>query len=277
MATKKKKTKQPQQRGRKQVSKKRRSSPSVSPAMRSFSVGVLFVFLGLLLVGLGFGLYSLQKFLFQKNPAFEIQHLEISSDGRLSEDLIREYAKVSEGMNLFEVRFPKIEENLKNVSEVESVRLERQLPHTLIVEVKERVPVARLQGPNPQPFPLVIDRFGVVLPPRRNSTLPLICGLEENPRLGEHLEDPDVETALKILAISNSMELLRNYIRIEKVELGHADYIGLELEGGTTVRMSRHDLRTRLNRLASILRIQGGRVRAVDLTLDSNKAPVVIY
>ena len=277
MATRKKKTKQPQQRGRKQKPKKRRNSPPVSPAMRSFTVGVLFVFLVLLLAGLGFGLYSLQTFLFQKNPVFEIQHLEISSDGRLKEDLLREYVKVSEGMNLFDVRFSEIEESLKNVPEVESVRLERQLPHTLIVEVKERVPVARLQGPKAQDYPPLIDRFGVVLPPRINSTLPLICGLKEEPYLGEHLEDPDVEVALKILAIANSMELLRNYIRIEKLELGHADYIGMELEGGVTVRMSRHDLRTRLNRLASILRIQGGRVRAVDLTLDSNKAPVVIY
>ena len=180
-------------------------------------------------------------------------------------------------MNLFEVKFPRVEENLKNVPKVESVRLERQLPHTLIVEVKERVPVAQLQGPKPQSFPLLIDRFGVVLPPRANSTLPFICGLKEEPRLGEHLENPDVEIALKILAISNSMELLRNYIRIEKLVIGHADYIEMQLEGGVTVRMSRHDLRTRLNRLASILRIQGGRVRAVDLTLDSNKAPVVIY
>jgi cell division septal protein FtsQ len=261
------------------VRTKRKKEPTVPIAVRrSISVLLLFLLLGGLVYGIQKGLQHIHAALLYKNPRFEIQHLDISSDGRLSEDQIREFIKVSEGQNLFAADFNDIETRLKKVSQIESVYLERQLPDTLIVRVKERLPLARVQSDKPSQYPFLVDRFGVVLPPRQSaSTLPLIKGIQEKLKPGLSLKDPDVKTALDIIGLSENMSCLRNHVRIKSLSLNNPDFIYMELDGGIMVRMPRVSLRSRLNKLATTLQIaneQGRQIQEIDLTLDSPNTPV---
>lgn len=261
--------------------KKRKGSDSSAVARRSVTVLLLLAVLGTLFVGVAMGFKSIHRKLFSGNPRFEIQHLEISSDGRLTEDRIREYTGLAEGMNLFETSFGEIEASLAKVPVVESVHLERRLPHTLIVRVKERLPVARIAGKQSRRFPFVVDRHGVVLPPRRSSAgLPLIKGLDVELRLGRNAELPDVKTALKIIALCDSIGYLRTYVQIESLDVKYPDFIDMRLKGGIRVLMPRFSLKAKLQNLATVIKIangQGRRVKEVDLTLDSAKVPVSYY
>lgn len=248
---------------------------------RSFSVILLLVVTGAVLFGIKEGFDLMGRKLFSTNPRFEIQHLVISCDGKLTEDRIREYTGLTEGKNLFAVEFKDIEMALSKVPVVESVYLERKLPHTLIVKVKERIPVARITGRKSQRFPFVVDRYGVVLPPRQSAaSLPLIKGMDQDLRLGLPVDHPDVKTSLQIIALCNSSGSLRSYVQLESLDVKYADFIDMRLKGGIRVRMPRFSLKAKLQNLATVIKIasgQGKRVKEVDLTLDSAKVPVSYY
>jgi cell division protein FtsQ len=262
-----------------QYVKSKRKGDSSAKTRRSVTIILLLVVLGALIFGIAKGVGAIHDKLFSENPRFEIQHLEISCDGRLTEDRIREYTHLSEGMNLFEVSFEQIEESLAKVSMVESVQLERRLPHTLVIKVKERLPVARISGRH-TPRPFVVDRFGFVLPPRQSSaSLPLIKGLDIDLRLGQPANHPDVKNALKIIALCDSIGYLRTYVQVESLDVKYSDFIDMRLKGGIRVRMPRFSLKPKLQNLATVIKIangQGRRVKEVDLTLDSAKVKIPV-
>ncbi|RKX44619.1 MAG: hypothetical protein DRP64_06190 [Verrucomicrobia bacterium] len=262
-------------------SKKRKGGNPSALARRSLSVALLLVVAGAVLFGIKAGFELINRKLFSENTRFEIQHLVISCDGKLTEDRIREYTGLAEGMNLFAVKFKEIEKGMEKVPVVESIYLERKLPHTLIVKVKERLPVARVAGKQTRRYPFVVDRYGVVLPPRQSAaTLPLIKGLDDDLRLGLPAAHPDVKTALKIIALCDSTGSLRTYVQLETLDVEYADFIDMRLKGGIRVRMPRFSLKSKLQNLATVIKIargQGRRVKEVDLTLDSAKVPVTYY
>ena len=247
--------------------------------------GLTVLFLVLLIGGILFGIKAgfdwIGRKLYSENPRFEIQHLVISCDGKLTEDYIREVSGLREGMNLWELSFEEIEDKLMSVSRIESAHLERKLPHTLIIKVKERIPVAMISGRHVSKYPFMVDRYGYVLPHRRSlASLPLIKGLDMDIVLGEAVEDVDVETALKIIGICESTGYLRTYVRIESLDLKYSDFIDMRLHGGIRVRMPRFSLKPKLQNLATVIKIandQGRRVKEIDLTLDSAKVPVTYY
>lgn len=257
--------------------RKRKGADSSALARRVFAIVILLV----ILFGIKEGFELIGRKLFSNNSRFEIQHLVISCDGKLTEDRIREYTGLAEGMNLFATDFKDIEMALNKVPVVESIYLERKLPHTLIVKVKERMPVARISGRQSRRFPFVVDRYGIVLPPRQSaSSLPLIKGLDDELRLGIPAEHPDVGITLKIIALCDSTDYLRSYVQIESLDVKYTDCIDMRLKGGMRVRMPRFSIKSKLQNLATVIKIandQGKRVKDVDLTLDSAKVPVRYY
>jgi len=263
------------------VKAKKRKDESAALVRRALTVFMLLLLFGGIIFGVMQGVHWIGRKLYTENSRFEIQHLVIASDGKLTEDRIREYTGLKEGTNLFAVAFEDVESSMDKVPVVESVYLERKLPNTLIVKVKERVPVARISGRMKRRYPFVTDRYGYVLPPRQSAeSLPLIKGFELDLRLGLPVDHPDVETALKIIALSDSSGYLRNYVRIESLDVKYSDFIDMRLQGGIRVRMPRFSLKPKLQKLASLIKIangQGHRVKEVDLTLDSAKVPVTYY
>jgi cell division septal protein FtsQ len=261
--------------------KKRKGADSSARARRALSIVLLLLVIGGIVYGIKEGFEWIGRKLYSENPRFEIQHLEVSCDGKLSEDRIREYTGLAEGMNLFAVKFREVEMDLEKVAMVESVYLERKLPHTLIVKVKERMPVARIIGKQSRRFPFVVDRYGVVLPPRQSaSTLPLVKGLDLDLRMGMPINHPDIKTALQIIALCDSTGNWRQHIQIASLDVQHQDYIDMRLKSGTRVKMPRYSIMNNLRTLSATIQTghtRGESYRDIDLTLDSPKVPVVPF
>jgi cell division septal protein FtsQ len=211
--------------------------------------------------------------LFSKNEAFTIRHLDITSDGRLQPGLAREYAHVREGMNLFGVDLQEIREELESVPAVSSVRVSRRLPDTLVIDISERVAVARL-GAGAGGYPLAIDRDGYVLGPMSASPrLPAVVGAREKGlRPGARVGDPGILFALEVLDQCEEPEL-RRFIKISHIDAGNPDYLDVELVRGERVRLSRTNVRAKLARLCEIMKTSadsGQAIARVDLTVEKN-------
>lgn len=262
--------------------KKRKGAESAVVAQRTVVVTVLFLILASIIVGVGMGFRWIDRQLFSDNPRFEIQHLDITCTGDITEENIRAWSGLSEGMNLFSFSLDEVKSMMEQVPVVESVELRRDLPNTLYITVKERVPVARILLKRYR-YPCPLDRYGFILSPKVSpeiAQLPLVKGLEADLKAGDRVTDPDVECVLEILALCDSNRKLNTFIPIASLDIKYDDYIDMRLDGGIRVRMPRYHLQPKLQNLATIIQMsqeQGRRVKEVDLTLDSGKAPVRYY
>ena len=258
---------------------KRRSAPEVSVwVRRSFSIVIVMLMFVMLVLGINKGFQWTERKLLSENPRFEIQKLVVECNGKLTEDFIREMSQLHEGQNLFAMSIQEVEANLLKVSRIESVYIERDLPNTLILRVKERHPVARLMGNSYLRYPFLVDRYGVVLPYQRSlSKLPLIRGLSEEAGPGKRLSHRDIEFALRIITLIENYSSMNQYIQLDEINISHGDYIELTLKSGVEVRLPRFSMKHKLNKLATVIKIaegQGRQVKWVDLTVDSVKVPV---
>ncbi|AKJ63744.1 cell division protein FtsQ/DivIB [Kiritimatiella glycovorans] len=228
------------------------------------------------------GVRAAGRSLFAGNGHFRCREIRVSTDGRLDRARILEYGGLKDVENIFEPELGKVLERLSTVPMIESVTVSRDLPGTLLVDVRERVAVARLGGGGPRRYPLPVDRFGVVLPPRRNSDkLPEIRGLEENDRRtpGDRIEGPAMERALRLLDILRR-EKWGAHIDPAVLDVSGAERIELRLRNRVRVLLPpgrESTLLRRLRRLVAILQIAEDHGRAlaeVDLTADGINVPV---
>ena len=211
--------------------------------------------------------------LFSENDRFVIRHLDISSDGKLQPEHIREYAHIEEGMNLFAVDLNQVRDDLASVPIVSSVSVRRKLPDTLEITVSERIPAARL-GEESTGYPLAVDRCGFVLGPTSISQqLPSITGLQEKGlRPGAQVGDPGVKSALHVVELCDSPSFSR-FLKIKNVDVSHSEYLEVRLLRGERILLSRENMDVKLTKLCEIMKHtadMGQAIAAIDMTVEKN-------
>lgn len=239
------------------------------------------------------GLRGFGKLLFLENDRFKLVKLDIKSGEVITEDLIREYTNIKEGMNLFGFDIGEVRDNfMRGVHNVKTMEISRRMPDTIKIEVMERTPLARI-GKNEN---LMIDDAGFVfaLPGRRQRNEPLITGYR-----GPTLKPGDMVQGLardamwmldacQKTGIDNEVAIVGIDVRGEFS--GRDDAIRLHLADGTKVdfwwRRQEYkglspsdDLRERLLFLRAVLRRAkraGASGQIVDLTLDSYKSHTTV-
>lgn len=235
------------------------------------------VLLGLVLAGFTWfgivGARHLRGLLFSENGRFVIRNLDLVSDGKLDPRHLREYAHVSEGMNLFAVDLRKVRQDLESVPIVDSVAVTRRLPDTLIVRVKERVAAARL-GEDTAGYALALDRDGYVLGPSSSARhLPAISGYRARElRPGSRVGDRSVRGALHVLELCDLPKLSR-LLRVKSIDVSHPDFLDVRLVRGERVLLSHEGVEVKLERLCDIIRHTadaGQAIASIDMTVDRN-------
>jgi cell division septal protein FtsQ len=243
------------------------------------ALGWLVVVLGLIL-GIGvlcvMGTRSLARVLFSENPRFCIRQFEIQTDGTLALELVRQYARVKEGDNLYAVDLRKVRKEILGVPIVESVLVQRKLPDTLRIRITERVPLARISVAGlPE---MALDLEGVILGPSYASpALPRIEDTRmDSLRPGSRVEQSAVMDALDLLDTCGKTRM-GLIARIVRIRLEDDERMILELEQGDRVLFPRTQMNIKLRRLVSILKaIQDRQMRKsgqnleIDMTTESN-------
>ncbi|MBO4630609.1 MAG: FtsQ-type POTRA domain-containing protein [Lentisphaeria bacterium] len=122
--------------------------------------------------------------MFTANPRFTLRHLRVKSldrgfwKGR--KDLICDILRIREGeTNLFRLNPRELRSRLLvREPSIQSVRIIRELPDTLYVDITERTPVALVNSPRSA---LVVDSQSILMQKKRcmdiSSSLPVILGL----------------------------------------------------------------------------------------------------
>ena len=176
------------------------------------------------LFGTFFGLYLLWKvgelaldtFVYE-NQDFAIELIDAHTDGKIAQDQLRHWAGVKTGANLIALNLADVKRNLEMVSVIDSVSVERVLPHTLKIRVTERDPIAQVNVPRADAAGGIsvsvyqLDADGVVIQPldprvctvplaEVNPQLPVIAGVNYfQLQAGHRIELPQVQAALRLV------------------------------------------------------------------------------
>lgn len=107
--------------------------------------------------------------MFSQNPQFEAKRLEIETGISLSEDKVRATTGLREGVNLFSFRASEKRDLLMGATlNVSNVEIEKRLPDTIRIVVRDRIPLVRLSRNSVDPASRVsserfaLDADGVV-------------------------------------------------------------------------------------------------------------------
>ena len=226
---------------------------------------------------LGFGLvwggHEAWRTMFAENEFFQIRQIEVTTDGELRVGNILEYARVQNGMNLFAVRPELVRESLLSVPVIANAQVGRRLPDTLVIEVAERVAVARLGRPG-SGSPLAVDATGHVLGPSSvRASLPVILGVRDKGlRPGDVVQDSMLKDALRVLEIANQAAM-RQELVVATIDLSNEEQIDVGLMSGEQVLLSREQMEAKLRQLPimrSVARSKGLELTVYDMTVDRN-------
>lgn len=90
------------------------------------------------------GVWILFHRAFYDNPEFALKHLEIETDGTLTDLEIMDAISIPAQINLLKVDLAGIDERLRKFSQVKDVHVKRRVPDTLEITLRERTPLAWL-------------------------------------------------------------------------------------------------------------------------------------
>ena len=238
----------------------------------------------IVLAGFGFfgvlGAQALFRNLFSENDKYVIRNWDIQSDGPvLTSSHIRQYARLGDYENLFAIDLRHVLRELERTPAIASAKVERRLPDTLVIRVRERMALARLQLDQPVPLAVATDGF-VLGPSSLRPNLPVIRGIRDpGVRPGSTLSDPLFVDALLLLNLANQAHV-HPYVRIRDIDISHDEFIQLQLAGGEEVLIARAHIEPRILELVSILQDQRrrGQVAArVNMTGHAHIPPAVTY
>ena len=261
--------------------------------LASLALGVTF--------GTVFGLYlfwrlgewTLDKCIYE-NSTFAIQNIEVQTDGMIAPEQLRRWTSVKLGQNLIALDLASVKRNLELVSTIDSVAVERVLPHTLRVRVTEREPVAQVNVPTAGRSGVIavavfqLDANGYVMKPldprlcviplsQMNTQLPVVTGLnvyELQP--GHRVESPQVGAALGLISAFGHSSMA-GLVDLRRVDVSSPGVIVATTAQGGEITFGLDNLDQQLARWREVYdygkRMNRGDIATLDLAV-SNNVPV---
>jgi cell division septal protein FtsQ len=278
--------------GRQQVLDVKLRSSQVRAARTRFtaiSLGAVFATVfGLYLVYRA-GEWALNRLVYE-NKAFAIEEVDVQTDGVISVDQLRRWAGVKPEANLLALDLARVKRDLEMVPLVQSVSVERMLPHTLRIRITEREPIAQVNVPRPRTngglefaaYHLDADGW-VMLPldPRQRATplnqpddsLPVICGINANTlQPGSRLTAPQVQAALRFL-VAFEQSPIAGLVDLKRIDVSSPEIIVVTTGQGSEITFGLTDFEQQLRRWHALFELgqkTGKAIATLDLAVTNN-------
>lgn len=218
------------------------------------------------------GNWSMNRFIYE-NKAFAVQEIDLVTDGVISPEQLRRWSGVKPGQNLFALDLTRVKRDLELIPAIQSVAVERVLPHTLKVRVVEREPLAQIQmylldAEGFAMLPLEVYQRSVPVQPSEHC--PLITGVNISElRAGRQVDSPQVRAALKFLsAFAHSP--MAPLVDIARVDVSAPDVLLVTTVQQNEVTFRTTDFEKQLNRWALVFakgQEQSRQIATLDLSV----------
>ena len=202
-------------------------------------------------------------------PYFNISRVNITGNSRVSAQEIEQASGIKQCSNIFRIKLSSVQRRIQEISYVHSVRVKREFPNQISIEIEESQPVAAV--PNMGQY-VLIDMYGKALEQENTEDMEnitdivILTGLKiKNFELGEKIIVEN-ERNLKIVLESLS-ELVHNSLIENTTEIDLTEEEGIVFkmnESKLSVLMGdASDLPYRVKFLKEILNKLGGTPRGV--------------
>jgi len=230
------------------------------------------------------------KELVYENKAFAIDQIEAQTDGVLSVDQVRRWSGAKIGDNLFALDLERVRRDLRMVSLIESVSVERILPRTLRIRVAEREPLAQLSLIRPRPGGGVetatfqLDVEGCVMAPVDSryyshppaqplDQLPVITGPNGNEvQIGRRIESPQAQAALQLI-VAFDHSPMAGLVDLKRIDASCSEVLVVTTAQGSEVTFGLTNLDGQLRRWAEVYEAgqkMGRAIASLDLAVTNN-------
>jgi cell division protein FtsQ len=235
------------------------------------------------------GEWVLDKFVYE-NSTFAISDIEVQTDGVIAPEQLRRWTNVKLGQNLIALDLASVKRNLALVSTIDTVSVERALPHTLKVRVTERKPVAQVNVPTATAAGelaatvLQLDANGDVIKPlaaresvipfsQMSAQLPVITGLNAYQlQPGRRVASPQVQAALRLIgAFAHSP--MAGLVEFRRVDVSQPGVVVATTGQGGEITFGLENLEQQLARWRKIYDFgmsQNKMIASLDLAVANN-------
>ena len=165
--------------------------------------------------------------LFMLSSVFNIKHITVVNNNKLSEEEIISLSKLTTGINMFKTTNKTIRKNLKENAYINNVKVKRSINGTVTLDIEERIPTYMLEFANAYVY---INNQGYMLEiSEEKLELPIIIGFStsnEEIKVGNRLNIDDLnklEDIIKIMETSKNSPIAN---KITKIDISNnKDYI----------------------------------------------------
>lgn len=233
--------------------------------------------------------WALDEYVYD-NQTFVIQEVDIQTDGIIAVDQLRRWTGIKPNANLLALDLALVERNLKLVSAIESVAIERVPPHTLRIRVFEREPIAQINLPRPRNgggvelLPFHVDPKGYVMLPvagahqlvpgsRQFEQLPVLSGINPNEaQPGRRLESAQVQAALQLI-LSFDRSPMAGLADLRRIDVSSPEVLLVSTGQGSEVTFALKEHERQLARWREVFEAgqrAGKTLASLDLAVSNN-------
>ena len=197
------------------------------------------------------------------DPAFRVHDMVVRGCREVTEQEVIAGAALAPGQNLFSISLQKVAHRIEKNPWVKEVRIGRELPNRLVMEVQERVPLALVEKNHRFK---IVDRDGIIfkdLGRNDNSDLPILTGCYKD----EVVVQSDLfgKTLALLTYLSDTKHNVIGYDNISELNLDEIFGLSIITNTGFCLAMGFDDYQNKLRFLPSVL--EGLRKRSVSMGL----------
>ena len=235
-----------------------------------------------------YGVTWVMKAGFSQNEYFNVKRIEIHTDGMVDTQRIRSWARVQEGENLFSLDLHRVKRDLQIVPIIDEVAVERLLPHTLRLRVKERKPLAGIilykqdQKGKLNRIVYWVGDDGLLIPPDSGANagfktpakwLPLITGLNQADLMpGRPIQSHQLTSALSLIDRFD-LSPMAGLAHLRQIDVSRRETLEVMTWQGAHITLSLNGLDRQLNRWRKIYDLSRERkstISSADLSIKNN-------
>lgn len=220
------------------------------------------------------GLSAIAIFLGLNHSYFDIETINIQGNFKNTDDQIIEELDFQKGDNIFKADLEKSENNLLNKPGIDQVEMNRIIPNTINIRLKEVLDIGYIRdGDNTY----IIDKDGNVKygDPEEFSRNELIEF--------KNVDTEHLEVGMNIAQDSNFADLINNlklydyFNQIDSMDLGYLDYLEIIFQDGVRVELDSKNIEKDLEDLSVLLKtIDTQGINAVEIIMNVGDNPIII-